>query len=627
MTVAGKDISVEEFERIYKKNNNSIHTNQQTPEEYAELFINFKLKVAEAENLGMDTTKAFLTEFNKYKEQLAQPYLTDDETKEELMREAYERAKFDVHASHILINMNPGVMGDDTLATWEKTMAIRQRILDGEDFATVARATSDDPSAKSNGGDLGFFTVFTMLYTFESAAYSLEVGEISMPVRTRFGYHIVKLNDKRPAIGQVKVRQIYVRAPQDFSEEQSLAAQEKIEALYDSIQNGRDFSEICKLHSDDRSTAENGGELPYFGTGRMFPLFERTAFSLENPGDISMPFKSNYGWHMMQLIDKKPVGSYEEMESTLQTNAIRGDRGEIKKERYLQKLKNTYEYELKEGAYKDIYSQFDETVFEADWHPEISGSALESVLFTTNRGNKNFGDFIQFLSKGHRKETPQEIPVYLDKKFSAFVEASLMEIEKSTLPERYPEYKYILQEYHDGILLFDLMDKRVWTHAVEDTAGLEAFHAKNKDKYMWEDRVEAMVVSCDSLVDIPKLKKIALKKIVNGKWDEDKLNKKYGVSDSVRSISLETIKVEAGINAYVDALNKTVGVGETYNERGKNKFVIVKEVIDPMPKELNETRGQVTSDYQDQLEKQWLEELRSKYEVKVNKDLLSRIKQ
>jgi peptidyl-prolyl cis-trans isomerase SurA len=226
MTIAGKDVTVEEFERIYKKNNNSLNTNQQTPEDYAELFINFKLKVAEAENLGMDTLKSFLKEFNKYKEQLAEPYMTDDETREELMREAYERSLYDIHVSHILINLNQKGSPEDTLATYEKAMEIRQRVVNGEDFSTVARATSDDPSAKTNGGDLGYFTVFTMLYKFESKAYNMEPGDISMPIRTRFGYHILKLHEKRPAVGQVKVAQIFVRSPEEFSAEETRVAKE-----------------------------------------------------------------------------------------------------------------------------------------------------------------------------------------------------------------------------------------------------------------------------------------------------------------------------------------------------------------------------------------------------------------
>ncbi len=626
MTIAGNDITIDEFERIYNKNNNSLNTNQQTPEEYLELFINFKLKVAEAENLGMDTTQSFLKEFNGYKEQLAKPYMTDDETKEEMMREAYARLLFDVHASHILLGLSKQPSPKDTLAVYEKAMEIRQRIINGEDFTTVAQATSDDPSAKTNGGDLGYFTVFMMLYQFESAAYNLEIGDISMPVRTRYGYHLIKAHDKRPAVGQVKIAHIFVRAPDEFSNDEKIAAKEKMFSAYDSIKMGSDFGEIAKNISEDRNSARAGGEIPFFGTGRMFSDFEKVAFSLKDSGDISEPFKSTYGWHLIKLIEKQPVGSYEEMESTLQSRALKGDRDRIKRDRYLSKLKKDYNYQLNKDSYRSLYEIIDSTIFGAEWTPNMNVRTFDDDLFTIINGGASVDDFIQHLIKGHRKIAPVPITNFIDLRFSQYLENYMLENEKSTLPQRFPEYRYILQEYHDGILLFDLMDQKVWSHAVEDTVGLEAFYAENRNDYMWEERVSAVIVSCDSGVDVSLVMKKA-SKISSGKWDEDKLNEKFCSSDSTTCISIQNLKVEEGVNEHVDALNKTIGTGEVYEEAERNNFVIVHGLIKPTPKELNETRGQVTSDYQDYLEIIWLKELRGKYKVEINKELLSEIEQ
>ncbi len=623
MTIGGNEITLDEFERIYNKNNNSITTNQQTPEEYLDLFINFKLKVLEAEQLGMDTTKKFLNEFNGYKDQLAQPYLTDEKTKDALMKEAYERMKKDVHVSHILLGLGNQPTPEDTLERYERAMEIRQRILDGEDFETVAKATSEDPGARINGGDLGYFTVFMMVYPFETAAYELETGEISMPVRTQHGYHIIKKHGERPAIGQVKVAHIFIRTPQEMSIEEQTQAKNKIMAISDSIKSGVPFEKMAQKYSDDKNSAVNDGELPWFGTGRMIREFEKEAFSLELPGEVTDPFLSYYGWHIIKLLDKKEIGSYEEMESTLQSRALKGDRDRVKREMYLNKLKDKYNFSLNEGTFERLYSIVDSTIFEGDWNPgNINGD--EETLFSITGEVTTLGDFVDHLSGIKRRRSRMPVENYLDITFNKYVEDYLIAKEKESLPERFPEYRYILQEYHDGILLFDLMDKKVWTKAVEDTTGLEAFFKKHRDDYMWDKRMKGVIVTVDSTADLEKLLKRS-SRIASGRWDQEKLNKKFCDNDTAMCVTVEEFLVEEGRNAHVDALNGQPGTGNVYKENRRLNFVILKKVAPPARKELHEIRGQVTSDYQDYLEKEWIEELRNKYEIEVNRALLSEI--
>jgi len=623
MTIGDKEITLDEFERIYNKNNNSITTNQQTPEEYLDLFINFKLKVLEAEKLGMDTTKKFLTEFNSYKDQLAQPYLTDEETREALMKEAYERMKKDVHVSHILLGLGSQPTPEDTLERYERAMEIRQRILDGEDFETVARATSEDPGARINGGDLGYFTVFMMVYPFETAAYKLESGEVSMPVRTQHGYHILKKHGERPAIGQVKVAHIFIRTPQEMSIEEQNQAKNKIMAISDSIKSGIPFGEMAQKYSDDKNSAVNGGELPLFGTGRMIKEFEQKAFELENPGDVTDPFLSFYGWHIVKLLDKKEIGSYEEMESTLQSRALKGDRDRVKREMYLDKLKDKYNYSLNKGTYDRLYTIVDSTIFEGDWNPG-NFSGKDDVLFSITGEVTTLEEFVDHISGIKRRRSRMPVENYVDITFNKYLEDYMVAKEKESLPERFPEYRYILQEYHDGILLFDLMDQKVWTKAVEDTTGLEAFFKKHRDDYMWDERMKGVIVSADSTADLEKLLKRS-SRIASGRWDQEKLNKKFCENDTVECVTLEEFLVEEGRNTHVDALNGAPGTGKIYKENGRNNFVIVKKIVSPARKALDETRGQATSDYQDYLEKEWIKELRNKYEIDVNRSLLSQI--
>jgi len=624
MTISDNEVTLAEFERIYKKNNNEASLNKQSPEEYLELFINFKLKVLEAEALGMDTTKKFITELEGYREQLAKPYLVDEETKEELIREAYERAKTDINASHILIKIDSKATPEDTLAAYEKIMAIRERIVKGEEFETVARATSEDGSAGRNGGNLGYFTVFSMIYSFECQAYNTPVGEISMPFRSTYGYHILKVKDRRPARGQIKVAHIFVRTPAEMNEEQKSNAYAKAQMLYDSLSLGKDFAYMATTYSEDPNSAKNGGEIPWFGTGRMIPEFENAAYAIENKGNFTSPFKSFYGWHIVKLIDRKPIGTYQELLPDLQEKANRGDRMQFQTEKYVSKLKAENGFvEYGEGLAL-IYEAADSTLLMGKW----DGSNLtnnSTPLMLIGEKELSTAAFVNYILDKQKGKQSRHIQSYIDILYADFSKEKVISYEESILGKKYPEFRYIYEEYHDGILLFDIMDKEVWSMAVSDTIGLTDFRNSHKNDYMWEKRFDATIVSCSEDVDVAKLRK-AYKKIAKGRLDEATLNQSYCANDSIPCITLKKILVEAGENEMVDAMKGETGLGQVVSEDGSQSFVILKKVKNPEPKKLDEARGQITSDYQSYLEDQWIEGLKTKYPVELNKSLLSKIK-
>lgn len=623
MNIAGEDITLPEFERIYKKNNNDASLNKQTPEEYLELFINFKLKVIEAEALGMDTTAKFINELEGYREQLAKPYLVDEETRELMIREAYERSKLDINASHILIKMPANPTPEDTLLAYEKIIEIRNRIIKGEDFEAVARATSDDGSVGNNGGKLGYFTVFSMIYSFETVAYTTPVGEISMPFMTSYGYHILKINDRRPARGQIKVAHIFVRTPAEMEEEQKEEAYNKAQGIYDSLNMGKDFALMAELYSEDPSSAKNGGEIPWFGTGRMIPDFEDASYAIENKGDYTKPFKSFYGWHIVKLIDKKDIGSYEEMLPDLQEKANRGDRMQYQTDRYVEKLKVDNGYtDYPEGLEK-VYAAADSSLLVAKWE----GGGLENDQTPITKIGKrtiSTGEFVSYAVDKQMRGKFRHIQSSLDDLYAKFTREAVIAYEESILADKYPDFMYIYEEYHDGILLFDIMDQKVWSKAVSDTVGLTAFYESHKTDYMWGQRYEAMILTCTEDSDLAGIRK-AKKKIIKGRLDQDALNQAYCASDTVPCISLENILVEAGVNEQVDELGGDPGIGAVANTDGSNTFVILKKVRAPEPKLLDEARGQITSDYQTYLEEVWIEELKAKYPVEVDLSLLSEI--
>jgi peptidyl-prolyl cis-trans isomerase SurA len=624
MTIGDEKVSLEEFERIFRKNNSETSLNRQTPEEYLELYINFKLKVKEAESLGMDTTAKFLNELEGYRRQLAKPYLVDEEDKEKMMKEAYAWSKYDIKASHILIRLPESPVPEDTLAAYEKMMVIRSRILGGEDFESVARATSEDESVRQNGGNLNYFTVFSMVYPFERVAFNTPVGQLSMPFRTDYGYHILMVHDKRPARGQVKVAHIFVRTPRGMNEEGKLMAYQKVQMVFDSLKMGEDFGELARHHSEDPASAREGGSIPWFGTGRMISEFEDACFAIEKKGEYSLPFKTFYGWHIVKLIDKQGIGTYEEMKPELQQKINGGGRMNIRTERFVQKLQKEYGFSAYPEALAPIYQAVDSTLLVGQWK---SGTLkeLDSELMKIGDHVVETGEFVRYLETKQNSGKSINPMAYVDMLYKEFTSETVMGYEESRLPEKYPEFRYIYEEYHDGILLFDIMDQKIWTRAVADSAGLESYHKEHRKDYMWEERTEAYLVSTTGEVDMAGVRSV-YKKIMKGKLDQEDLNEKYCSMDTVPCITLSYLLVEEGVSDMVDARNGTTGPGPVTENGDKQNFVIVKGVRSPQAKKLDDARGQVTSDYQEFLESEWIMSLKEKYPVSVDRNLLANIK-
>ncbi len=626
MTIGDKKITAGEFERIYRKNNDESMAQKQSVEEYLDMFINFKLKVIEAENRGLDTTRAFLDEFNSYRAQLARPYLSDPDAVDRFAHEAYERMKKEIHGSHILVSLDPKASPEDTLYAWNKIMDIRQRILDGEDFDKVARATSDDPSVKRNGGDLGWFTVFRMVLPFEDAAYNTQVGEISMPFRTQFGYHILKIQDVRQARGNVHVAHIFVRAPQSQDPGEAAAAKEKIYAVYDSLRNGSSFADLARNNSDDRVSAEKGGELQWFSSGQMIEEFENAAFALKDTGDYTEPFQSFYGWHLVKLLGKKGIGTFEQEKANIIPKFGNGPRGFLRKQAFIAKMKEEYNYKFNPANFDKVVSHVDTSVFSGTWENNIPSSISNLVLFTIADQKMKAGEFAAYLEKSQAKTNPISLPIYLNDMYDKFVEEKLTAFEDSRLEEKYPEFRNVLQEYHDGILLFDLTDKLVWSKAVNDSAGLENYYENHRNEYMWGERAEAYTITVNDSTVLGEARKLTEKKGSKKNFSEAYLLSKLCPGDTVPCVTMEYGRFEKGDNVNVDTTNWEKGIGKTFVKEGKPAFIYIKSVLPPQVRKLEEARGLVTADYQKFLEDKWVSELRNKYPVHINKDVLAKIR-
>ncbi len=637
LTIAGENITKSEFLRMYQKNNiKGDPLTKEALEEYLDLYINFKLKVKEAERLGLDTVKSFRDELEGYRRQLTQPYFNDKTVDSLLILEAYNRSLWDIRASHILIKLDPYASPKDTLEKYNQIMALRKRILKGESFEKIAKEASEDPSArdkeatdkqpfiKGNAGDLGYFTVFDLVYPFETAAYNLKVGEVSMPVRTDFGYHLIKVYNKKKALGKAQVAHIFISIPKNATKEDSLRIKNKVDSLYNAILNGANFEDIAREFSDDKGSSTKGGVLPWFGCFRMVPEFIVAISELKNKGDMPKPVLTSYGWHIIKLIDKKEIGSYEDSYSELKAKVQRDSRSNKSKDAVIQKIKKDYNFTENKLSLKDFYKVVTDSIFKGKWDV-AQAAGLNKIMFTIGNETYTQQDFVDYLDElqknGFLKQ--QDIEIFINKSYDEWVKNKCIEYEDKNLESKYPEFKALMKEYRDGILLFDLTDQKVWSKAVKDTLGLKDFYEKHKYEHMWKERVDAIIYTCAN-ESIAKSTRKLLQNAHKKGITNDSILKIINKGQTVL-LEIKSGKFQKGDNEIIDKIQWKTGLTPNMKINDKIVFVDVKAVLPPQPKELKEIRGLITADYQKYLDEEWIKELRSKYNFTINKEVLNSI--
>ncbi len=622
MTVGDSKVTVAEFDNVYKKNSGKESVaEKKSLNDYVDLYINFKLKVKEAEELKLDTSEAFKKELAGYRQQLAQPYLTDKNVSEQLLKEAYERKQLEVRSSHILVKCAENALPKDTLIAYNKIMGYRDMLMGKKgpkiEFETLAKSSSEDPSAKENGGDLGYFSAFDLVYPFETAVYTAKIGEISMPVRTKFGYHLIKVIDRRPAQGEIQVAHIMIKTPKGMTREDSVKTRATADQILEKIKSGANFADLAKQFSDDKGSAPKGGELPWFGINRMPVEFEKASFALKNNGDVSEVVRTRYGWHIIKRLDRRNVGSFEDMKSELKAKVAKDSRSQMGRTSMIAKIKAEYKFKDNPKLETEFYAVVDSDFFKGNWKV-AKAEKLNKVMFALNDQKYTQVDFAKFIGLHQSKRAKTELKPVLDALYKQFVDESCIAYEEAHLDQKYPEFRSLMREYRDGILLFDLTDKKVWSKAVKDTVGLREYYEKNKQNYLWEERAEASIYTCAD-ERIANEVKAMLKKKKTEKEILDQVNK-----NSQLNLQIESKDFLPKENSFVDA-NWNPGISATKTENGKVMFVEVTKLLKPQPKEFNESKGLVTADYQNYLEKEWINSLKTKYPVTVNKDVLATI--
>ncbi|MBQ3709336.1 MAG: peptidylprolyl isomerase [Bacteroidales bacterium] len=635
MTIGGKPVTVKEFTDIYNKNNLKDDViEKKSVDEYIDLFVNYRIKVMEAYDMKLDTSAKFKKELNGYRKQLAKPYFTNDEVSEELVEEAYQRKTKDIRASHILIKCDKHALPADTLKAYNKAMDIRKKALAGADFGELAMTYSQDPSARDqkatattperrgNRGDLGYFTVFDMVYPFETGAYNTPEGEISMPVRSDFGYHIIKVTSKTDALGVVNAAHIFLKLEPGASEEEIQAMKLKADNIYKEIMDsdGKGWNDAVANYSDDRASISRYGALSPFTVSRIVPEFVETVKKLK-PGEIAAPIRTSFGFHIIKLLGVSGIDTFEKERQAIAERVEKDMRSKKTEEVVIQQIKKDYGFKNNDKNIEKFMSSVDSTILLGNFVP-AKNVKLSNTLFTIGKKSCTVSDFVDYIQT---KQTPQRYAsaqAYAYQLFDAFQGKEILEYADEHLEEKYPDFKLLVQEYNDGILLFDLMDKEVWSKAVKDTVGLREYYEKNATKYMWNDRVKACVITVNKPESLPKVKEFLDQGV-----PFDSLRAVL-TRNQVNNVTVRNGFYQRGDNPFVDQTKWKANIRNEISSTVDNTTVIVNiiEVRKPEQKTLGEARGLVTSDYQTELEEKWLERLRKKYPVVINEKVLDKVR-
>lgn len=621
-TINNKPYYTDEFSRIYKKNIDLVKDDSQKDlDKYLELFIGYKLKINKANKLGLENNPKYKSELASYRTQLAKNYITDTKVTKELIEEGYNRSLKEVHAAHILLNLEENAVPADTLKTYNQILDIRKRALGGEGFDKLAKQFSQDPSAKENSGDLGYFSAFRMVYPFESAAFKTKKGEISMPVRTRYGYHIVKVLDIRDNRGEINVAHIMISKQTDPKLEEK--AKNTIDDIYKKLQQGEKFETLAQQFSEDKSSAEKGGVLNRFASGQLSSdKFEDIAFSLSKENPLSAPFQTEFGWHIVKFIEKYPAKTFDEMQSDLDAKIRKDDRSRLITNSMNDKLRKEFPIKRDDKLYQAISKTITKDYLNGTWKIPTETKAFEKSLFTISEKPVTGIAFLEFLEKQQKglKAVKVSLPQLTDKIYEQFVDDQLNTYYDNNLENKFAEFRDVMEEYRDGLLLFDLMEKEIWEKSKNDTIGLENFYKNHKFNYQWKNRIDALITSSTKEDVIKKAQKM-----LKNKASSEIIKEKLNLNKKVEIMENQGI-FEEGSEILPKNVKFVVGISDI-EKKGDYFFVTrVNKVLPAEAKTLEECKGKAINDYQQYLEENWVSDLKKEFTINVNKAVFEKVK-
>ena len=616
-TVEKEPVYLSEFLYIFNKTNGEEPDySRASLEEYLDLYINFKLKVRKAKDLQLDTIPELSEELNEYRRQLSDSYLMDKEVTEKLLAEAYERMQTDLDISHVLFKVEE----ENKERVFKQAQAVRNLLQEGDSFEDFAVRHSQDPSVSGNKGIIGYVTApFPPgFYEFENAAYQLNIGEVSNPVSSPQGFHLLKLNGKRPARGQIEIAHILVREGE--------GSKKKIQQIYDTISAGMDFSNAASQYSDDKATAQRGGYLGVFGINKYELAFEDASFGLMNDGDISEPFQSSLGWHLVKRISKRDLQPFDIERNRLEARLLKDPRVEVAKAALIDKIREKAQLVEYPKVLDEFTEKLPEEFLTFKWRPE----KIEKphVIFELINGEKyTEQDFATYLENESRERIGLG-PSYnnvdaVDVLYKRYVEDILLRFEEKNLENNFPEFKALIREYEEGILLFEVTKQMVWDKASKDTAGLAQFYEAHSGNYQSPER---------ALVDIFRIVPSAagqLNQIVLFAQEHtaDEVLKQFNTDDLVIGLEVKEMEKPDLENYYrsIQWRENACSRPQSANDGAALTFAKIKEIKPASQQTLKDARGYVVADYQDFLDQEWIRSLREEYHFKINQKVLDSI--
>ncbi len=621
-TINDKPYYTDEFARVYNKNLDLVKDESQKDlNQYLDLFIGYKLKINKAYKLGLQDGTNYQNELKTYRGQLSKNYVTDSKVTKELVEEGYQRSLKEVKASHILISVEENAAPEDTLKAYRKIIDLRKRALAGEDFGKLAQENSQDPSAKDNKGDLGYFSAFRMVYPFESAAFKTPKGQISNPVRTRFGYHIIKVDDIRDNRGEVQVAHIMILNPKPEETDKD-KARNTINDIYKKLQQGEKFEDLAKQFSEDKSSSSKGGQLTKFGSGQLSSEeFENVAFSLTKENPLSQPFQSKFGWHIVKLIERFPNKTFDEAKADLETKISKDERSRLITNSLTGKLRQKYQIKRDDKMYAKVAKAITADFYENKWTMPADTKPYDGKLFTINGKAYSGTDFLQTVYNRQKAGSGvRPVSKMVEDFYQKYLDEQLAMYYNDNLETEFPEFAAVMDEYRDGLLLFDLMEKEIWEKSKTDTLGLKNFYDTRKMNYQWKNRVDVIIASSTNEKAVKEAQKM-LKKGSTPEQIKEKLNTKDKVE-----IMTNAGTFEEGNDVLPKGMKFETGVSAVTKD-GPYYFVTkVNKVLPAGVKTLEECKGKCINDYQQYLEQGWVEKLKGEFTVKTNQDAFERVK-
>lgn len=615
-TVENNPVHVSEFRYIYEKNNgDKADYSTASLEEYLDLYTKFKYKVNRAKEMGLDTVKNLQSELEGYRKQLAESYLTDKEVTSRLIDEVSGRMQTEVKVRHIFMPIDKKT-GNITPENKNKLDQVYIQLQQGKDFGELAKQNSQDKASSVNGGLLGYYTapLPSGFYNFENAMYEAEVGDISKPFSTKMGWHIIKIEDKRPASGEVEIAHILIRKKVKGEEVANASAQ--ADSLYKALQNGSSFADLAANHSQDKNTAKKAGYLGFAKRNQYDKAFEAAAFGLEKDGDISSPVETKFGYHIIQRKSKLEYGDLEKNKKRVKSKLAKDERLTIAKNSMIEKIKKDAGLTENSASLNQFVGLLNEEFYSYKWQiPTMNKTDIASFANGTSYTNM---DFANFCKKNTRKRLrfnkEKALKDAVDELYQDYLDEITIKYEEANLEKKYPDFKALMREYEEGILLFEATKLEVWDKATEDSTGLQNYYAQNKNNYKWEERAEVTSYRIQNR-DAKTMKKI-MKHIK--KYDLAKLQAKYNTGDQNLIESSEKTIDKSSEEA--KSLVWKVGSLST-PDLSNRSFTTVQKITKIIPsgnKGFDEARGYIIADYQDELEKMWIKGLKEKYSLDVD---------